>query len=85
MPPSPWPYPRVLAHRGGGALAPENTLAAIRTGRSRGFVGVEFDVMLCADDEPVLMHDLTLQRTTDGAGPVAQRSWAELARLDAGR
>ena len=44
-----WPYPRVLAHRGGGALAPENTLGAIRLGASLGFRGVEFDVMLAAD------------------------------------
>ncbi len=81
---SPWPYPRVLAHRGGGAFAPENTIAAIRLGRDRGFHGVEFDVTLCADDEPVLMHDATLDRTTDGNGPVAARSCSELARLDAG-
>jgi glycerophosphoryl diester phosphodiesterase len=82
---SPWPYPRVLAHRGGGAFAPENTIAAIRVGCERGFRGVEFDVMLSADSEPVLMHDATLDRTTDATGPVAGRSSAELARLDAGR
>jgi glycerophosphoryl diester phosphodiesterase len=82
---SPWPYPRVLAHRGGGAFAPENTLAAIRIGRERGFHGVEFDVTLSADDEPVLMHDDTLDRTTDGIGAVADRTLAELVRLDAGR
>src|SRR5258708_40081452 len=82
---SPWPYPRVLAHRGGGAFAPENTLAAIRTGRERGFRGVEFDVTLCADGELVVIHDATLARTTDGTGAVAERSWAELAGLEAGR
>jgi glycerophosphoryl diester phosphodiesterase len=81
----PWPYPRVLAHRGGGAFAPENTIAAIRIGHERGFRGVEFDVMLSADGEAVLMHDATLDRTTDATGPVAERSWDELARLDAGR
>jgi glycerophosphoryl diester phosphodiesterase len=80
----PWPYPRVLAHRGGGSFAPENTIAAMRVGCERGFRGVEFDVMLSADDEPVLIHDATLDRTTDAKGPVAGRSWAELARLDAG-
>ncbi len=80
-----WPYPRVLAHRGGGALAPENTVAAIRVGWQRGFRGVEFDAMLCADGEPVLIHDPTLDRTTSGTGPVAAHSWAELAALDAGR
>jgi glycerophosphoryl diester phosphodiesterase len=82
---APWPYPRVLAHRGGGAFAPENTIAAMRIGLERGFRGVEFDVTLSADDEAVLMHDATLDRTTDASGPVAARSWAQLARLDAGR
>jgi glycerophosphoryl diester phosphodiesterase len=81
----PWPYPRVLAHRGGGALAPENTIAAIRVGCERGFRGVEFDAMLCGDGEAVLIHDPTLDRTTNGTGPVAARSSAELAALDAGR
>ncbi|MCS7101502.1 MAG: glycerophosphodiester phosphodiesterase, partial [Burkholderiaceae bacterium] len=42
----PWPYPRVLAHRGGGTLAPENTLAAIEVGRQHGFRGIECDAML---------------------------------------
>jgi glycerophosphoryl diester phosphodiesterase len=81
---TPWPYPRVLAHRGGGALAPENTLAAIEVGHRRGFRAIEFDVMLSADDEPVLMHDETLDRTTNGRGPLAARRFAELERLDAG-
>ena len=52
-----WPYPRIVAHRGGGRLAPENTLAAIRLGAALGFRGVEFDVMLAGDGTPVLMHD----------------------------
>jgi len=80
----PWPYPRVLAHRGGGAFAPENTIAAIRIGHERGFRAVEFDVMLSADGEPVLIHDATLDRTTDATGLVADRSCDELALLDAG-
>ena len=81
---APWPYPRVLAHRGGGSFAPENTIAAIRVGHQRGFRAVEFDVMLCADGEPVLIHDATLDRTTDATGPVGERSWNELQRVDAG-
>lgn len=81
----PWPYPRVLAHRGGGTLAPENTLAAIEVGRRQGFRGIECDAMLAADGVPVLMHDATLERTTDGRGPVAAHRSEELARLDAGR
>jgi glycerophosphoryl diester phosphodiesterase len=80
----PWPYPRVLAHRGGGAMAPENTIAAIRAGLAAGFHAVELDVMLSADGEPLLIHDETLERTTDGRGPVAARTAAELDRLDAG-
>jgi len=80
-----WPWPRVLAHRGGGSLAPENTLAAIRVGLEHGFHAVEFDAMLPADEVPVLMHDSTLARTTGLRGDVVARTSAELTRLDAGR
>lgn len=79
-----WPYPRVAAHRGAGRLAPENTLAAMRLGASFGFGMFEFDVKLSGDGVLVLMHDATLDRTTDGTGRVAGRTFAELARLDAG-
>ncbi len=79
-----WPYPRVIAHRGGGSLAPENTLAAIRKGKELRFRGVEFDVMLAADSVPVLIHDETLEHTTNGKGAVANAAWADLAALDAG-
>jgi len=79
-----WPYPRIIAHRGGGKLAPENTLAAIRQGGALGFRGVEFDVMLAGDGTPVLIHDETLERTTDGRGEVARTPYARLAALDAG-
>lgn len=79
-----WPYARIVAHRGGGALAPENTLGAIRLGASMGFKGVEFDVMLAGDGTPVLMHDETLERTTNGRGAVAKTPYSTLARLDAG-
>jgi len=79
-----WPYPRIVAHRGGGALAPENTLGAIRLGASLGFAGVEFDVMLAGDGTPVLIHDESLERTTGVKGEVARTPYAELAKLDAG-
>jgi len=79
-----WPGPRIVAHRGGGAFAPENTLGAIRLGASLGFKGVEFDVMLAGDGTPVLMHDETLERTTNGRGEVAKTPYSTLARLDAG-
>ena len=77
-----WPYPRVVAHRGGGALAPENTLGAIRTGAARGFRGVEFDVMLAGDGTPVLIHDETTDRTTGVKGEVAKLPFSELQKLN---
>ena len=52
-----WPYPRILAHRGGGTLAPENTLAALRCGLAYGYRAVEFDVMLASDGVPVVVHE----------------------------
>ncbi len=79
-----WPYPAMAAHRGAGRLAPENTLAAMRLGASFGFSMFEFDVKLSGDGVLVLMHDATLERTTDGSGRVAGMGFAELARLDAG-
>jgi len=80
----PWPHPRVVGHRGGGVLAPENTLAGIRKAAAMGCGAVEFDVMLSADKVPLLIHDETLDRTTSGRGAVAATPYAELASLDAG-
>jgi glycerophosphoryl diester phosphodiesterase len=80
----PWPYARVIAHRGGGRLAPENTIAAIDVGRGYGFAAIECDAMLAADDVPVLIHDPDLKRTTNARGAVAAMSSAELGQLDAG-
>jgi glycerophosphoryl diester phosphodiesterase len=77
-------YPHIIAHRCGGALAPENTLAGLRIAARMGCRGVEFDVMLTADGVPILMHDETLERTTSGEGPVAATPAATIARLDAG-
>ncbi|MGB5081173.1 MAG: glycerophosphodiester phosphodiesterase [Burkholderiales bacterium] len=82
--PRPWPYPRVIGHRGGGALAPENTLAGIRKAAQLGFGADEFDVVLSADKVPLLMHDETLERTTGGRGAVARARYADIASLDAG-
>jgi len=73
-----------VGHRGGGALAPENTLAGIRKAAAMGFRGVEFDVMLSADKVPLLIHDETLDRTTSGQGRVSATPYARLASLDAG-
>lgn len=79
-----WPYPKVLAHRGGGTLAPENTLAAMRCGLAHGFRAVEFDVMLAADGVPVVVHDPHLGRTVAGAGSVPDYRAVQLAAMDAG-
>jgi glycerophosphoryl diester phosphodiesterase len=75
---------RVFAHRGGAALAPENTLAAFELGLRVGADGLELDGHLSADGVPVVVHDSTLDRTTNASGLVAARTAAELARVDAG-
>jgi len=79
-----WPYPRFAAHRGAGKLAPENTLAAFRLGYLHGYRMVEFDVKLAADGVAFLLHDETLDRTTNGRGRADALTWRELAQLDAG-
>ncbi|ROZ76029.1 glycerophosphodiester phosphodiesterase [Ramlibacter sp. WS9] len=87
-----WPYPRWVAHRGAGKLAPENTMAAFRLGAQHGYRMFECDAKLSADGVPFLMHDATLARTTNARdifGPAASNtggdhSWSELAKLDAG-
>jgi glycerophosphoryl diester phosphodiesterase len=74
----------VIAHRGASGTCPENTLAAFRRAVAVGAPMVELDVQLTRDHEVVVVHDWTLDRTTDGAGPVRDRTLAELRRLDAG-
>ena len=79
-----WPYPKLCAHRGAGKLAPENTLAAFRLGHAHGYRMAEFDVKLAADGVAFLLHDDTLDRTTNGRGRADALVWRELALLDAG-
>ena len=79
-----WPYPRAIAHRGAGKLAPENTLAAFRHGASFGYRMFEFDVKLSGDGASVLLHDATLDRTTNGAGRLDALTLGQIAQLDAG-
>ena len=79
-----WPYPRWIAHRGAGRLAPENTLAAFRLGAAHGYRMFECDAKLSSDGVPFLLHDATLQRTTSGSGVAGERPFSELAQLDAG-
>ncbi len=78
------PLPRVIGHRGAAALAPENTLAAFRRAAVAGARWVEFDVRCTADGVPVVFHDATLGRTTDGRGRLDRTPLAALRRLDAG-
>ncbi|WP_435458150.1 glycerophosphodiester phosphodiesterase family protein, partial [Variovorax sp. LT2P21] len=81
---TPWPYPRWVAHRGAGKLAPENTLAAFKLGAAHGYRMFECDAKLSADGVVFLMHDATLGRTTSGHGIGGAQPWSELAQLDAG-
>lgn len=76
--------PRVFAHRGGSALAPENTIAAFDNGLALGADGLELDVHLSRDGAVVVHHDRTLDRTTSLTGAVAEKTTDELARADAG-
>ncbi len=72
-----------VAHRGGAALAPENTLAAFRSGLAHGADALELDVHLSQDGRLAVIHDPTVDRTTDGSGAVADLSLSQLKALDA--
>ncbi|GAA5203842.1 glycerophosphodiester phosphodiesterase [Microbacterium jejuense] len=74
----------IASHRGGAATAPENTLPAISAALASGFDYVEVDVALTADRSPVLMHDATVDRTTNGHGRLSSLTLAEVRALDAG-
>jgi glycerophosphoryl diester phosphodiesterase len=76
--------PVTIAHRGHSSVAPENTLAAVSSAIRTGAEYVEVDVHTTADDVPVILHDQTVNRTTDGTGDVAQLTAAYLETLDAG-
>ncbi len=87
-----WPYPRWIGHRGAGKLAPENTLAAFQLGASYGYRMFECDVKLSRDGVPFLLHDDTLQRTTNAREIIGEGNsaiagnypWSTLTQLDAG-
>lgn len=73
--------PLIIGHRGASADAPENTLAAFALALEQNADGIEFDVQLCADGAPVVMHDDTVDRTSDGVGRVADLTLAELRQM----
>jgi glycerophosphoryl diester phosphodiesterase len=76
--------PIVIGHRGAAGYAPENTLVSFRKGFELGSEFVECDFHISADGAPVIIHDETLERTTDGKGGVREKTVAELRKLDAG-
>lgn len=78
------PRPRFFAHRGGALEAPENTLEAFRSGMKAGADRLEIDVHATSDGHVVVIHDPTVDRTTDGSGEVRGMTLAELQSLDAG-
>ncbi len=76
--------PLIIGHRGASGDAPENTLGAFELALQLGADGIELDVRLTADGQVVVIHDATVERTTDGVGAVSNLTWAELQALDAG-
>ena len=78
------PNPLITAHAACRGHAPENTLAGIHTALELGADAIEIDVRCTRDGTPVLLHDATVDRTTDGSGPVSGKTLAEIQKLDAG-
>jgi glycerophosphoryl diester phosphodiesterase len=78
------PAPLVIGHRGASADAPENTLTAFALALEQGADGLELDIRLSADGRPVVMHDATVDRTTNGSGDVSRLNLAQIEELDAG-
>lgn len=76
--------PAIIAHRGGKRWAPENSLSAFKKALAAGVDGIELDIHKCKSGELVVIHDDTLNRTTNGSGYVKDRTWEELAKLDSG-
>ncbi len=76
--------PDVIAHRGGSSMAPENTLAAFKTADSINADYYELDVQISLDDSLMIMHDASVDRTTNGTGNIASMTYAQLRQLDAG-
>ena len=80
----PLKLPRIIGHRGAAGYAPENTIEGIHTAADMGIEWVELDVKITKDEIPIIFHDETLERTTNGTGLVAQATYEEIKELDAG-
>lgn len=76
--------PKIIGHRGAMGYAPENTIESIQTAAEMGVEWVEIDVKLTKDSVPIIFHDDTLERTTNGSGPVAETTYEDLKQLEAG-
>jgi len=79
-----FPPPIIFGHRGASNYAPENTLAAFQLAFKQGAIAIELDVMLSKDEEVMVIHDHTVERTTKGVGFVAEMEYGQLKKLDAG-
>ncbi len=79
-----WHISKIIAHRCGAALAPENTLAALAKAKAQGATWVEGDVRLTRDGEAIMFHDAELNRCTNGRGLVAKTPYSIISKLDAG-
>lgn len=77
-------FPQLIAHRGASIYAPENTLAALRKAAELGASWVESDIAITSCGEAIILHDSTLNRTTNGRGEVSKTSCADIRQLDAG-
>lgn len=81
---TPRSIPMVIAHRGGKKWAPENTMAGFKQSIEVNADGIELDIHRCKSGELIVIHDETLDRTTNGTGLVKEKSWNELSKLSAG-
>jgi glycerophosphoinositol glycerophosphodiesterase len=79
----PWDKALVIGHRGEAVEAPENTLAAFSVAKSNGVFGVEFDLSFTSDGHPVLLHDDSVDRTTDGSGEINEMTLSQVRKLNA--
>lgn len=80
----PLKLPHIIGHRGAAGYAPENTLEGIHTAADMGITWVELDVKLTKDQVPIIFHDETLERTTNGSGLVAEATYEDIKQLEAG-
>ena len=79
-----FPFPKYFAHRGACAYAPENTLVSFQTALDQGAQAIELDVKCSSDGEVIVLHDQTLDRTTNGSGDLRNHTLQQLQKLDAG-